>query len=62
MTFPVAPDLHGLGYEGLLLVGRVWDDSHFVANIGGLVDPGPEISRHRTVGIEGGMVRSASSV
>jgi hypothetical protein len=53
--FPVAHDLHGLGYEGLLLMGRVWDDSHFVANIGALVDPGAEISRHRTVGIEGGL-------
>ena len=53
--FPTARDLHGLGYEGLLLLGRVWDDSHFVVNIGGLLDPGPEIWRNRTVGIEGGL-------
>jgi len=53
--FPTARDLHGVGYEGLLLLGRVWDDSHFVVNIGGLLDPGPEIGRNRTLGIEGGI-------
>lgn len=52
---PVARDGHGLGYEGLLLLGKVWDDSHFVLNLGGLIDPGSEISRQRPVGIEGGI-------
>jgi hypothetical protein len=52
---PVARDAHGIGYEGLLLLGRVWDDSHFVVNLGGLVDPGSEISRQRPIAIEGGI-------
>jgi hypothetical protein len=53
---PVARDAHGVGYEGLLLVGRHWgSDSHLVLNVGGLVDPGAAIGAGRPAGIEGGI-------
>jgi hypothetical protein len=51
---PVANDAHGIGYEALLLAGRAWGDSHFVLNLGGLVDPGAAIGAQRPTGIEGG--------
>jgi hypothetical protein len=53
--FPMAKDLHGLGYEGLLLVGRASNRSHLVINLGGLVDPGTNISHNRAIGVEGGL-------
>jgi hypothetical protein len=53
---PVARDAYGIGYEGLLLVGRRWDgDSHVVLNLGGLVDPGTAVGSGRPIGIEGGV-------
>jgi hypothetical protein len=52
---PVANDAHGIGYEGLLLAGRTWGESHLVLNAGGLVDPGPQVSRGRPTAIEGGL-------
>jgi hypothetical protein len=52
---PVAPDAHGIGYEGLFLFGRTWGESHLVLNVGALVDPGAEVSRQRPAGIEGGI-------
>jgi len=51
----VANDAHGIGYEALLLGGYTWGESHFVLNLGGLVDPGPQISSQRPVAIEGGL-------
>jgi hypothetical protein len=53
---PIARDAHGMGYEGLVLVGRRWGrDSHLVLNLGGLVDPGAAIGSQRPAGIEGGI-------
>jgi hypothetical protein len=52
---PLANDAHGIGYEALLLFGRVWTESHFVINLGGLVDPGSAISGQRPTAIEGGI-------
>ncbi len=52
---PVANDAHGIGYEGLLLAGYTWGESHFVLNLGGLVDPGLQISSQRPEGVEGGL-------
>jgi hypothetical protein len=52
---PVAPEAHGIGYEGLVLAGFTWGESHLVFNVGGLVDPGAEISRKRPAGVEGGV-------
>ena len=42
---PVADDAHGVGYEALLLAGHTWGENHFVLNLGGLVDPGLQVSR-----------------
>jgi len=54
--FPTARDSHGVGYEGLILVGRHWgSDGHLVLNMGGLVDPGAAVASRRPVGVEGGV-------
>jgi hypothetical protein len=53
---PVARDAYGVGYEGLLLLGRHWgSDSHVVLNVGGLVDPGTAVGSGRPIGVEGGV-------
>ena len=52
---PVANGARGIGYEGLIIAGYTWGESHFVVNIGGLVDPGAQISSQRPEGIEGGL-------
>jgi hypothetical protein len=53
---PAARDAHGIGYEGLILVGRHWgNDSHLALNVGGLVDPGGAVAARRPVGLEGGL-------
>jgi hypothetical protein len=52
---PLANDAHGIGYEALLLVGRTWSESHLVLNVGGLVDPGGQISAQRPIAVEGGV-------
>ncbi len=52
---PVAPDAHGAGYEGLLLVSRAWGPSHLVLNAGALIDPGASTSSARPAGLEGGL-------
>jgi len=52
---PVARDAHGIGYEALALAGYTWAESHVVLNLGGLVDPGSQVSRGRPIGIEGGI-------
>jgi hypothetical protein len=52
---PVAPDAHGIGYEGLFLVGRTWGETHLVLNLGGFVDPGLQISPPRPVGLQAGL-------
>lgn len=53
--FPFAPDARGMGYEGLLLLGRTLHRAHLVLNAGGLVDPGAEVSAGRPTGVEGGL-------
>jgi hypothetical protein len=53
---PTGRESHGVGYEGLFLVGRRWGgDSHLVLNVGGLVDPGAAVGSGRPVGVEGGV-------
>jgi len=52
---PVTRAAHGIGYEALFLVGRTWDDSHVVLNVGGRVDPGGAIGGQRPIGLEGGL-------
>jgi len=52
---PTSRDSRGVGYEGLLLVGRHWGASHLVLNLGGLVDPGATVTRQRPTGLEGGV-------
>jgi hypothetical protein len=52
---PVASGAHGIGYEALLIAGYTWKESHFVLNLGGLVDPGPTVSTDRPRGVEAGL-------
>jgi hypothetical protein len=53
---PAAREAHGIGYEGLILVGRHWGgDNHLALNVGGLVDPGAAVGSGRPVGVEGGV-------
>ena len=52
---PVGTGTYGIGYEGLLLLGRTIRTTHLVLNVGGLVDPGAEVSRRRPIGVEMGL-------
>jgi hypothetical protein len=52
---PVANDAHGIGYGALLLAGHTWGESHLVLNLGGLIDPGTQVSRERPISVEGGL-------
>jgi hypothetical protein len=52
---PVAPDAHGVGFEGLLLLGHVEGRAHIVLNAGAFVDPHPDATAARPVGLEGGL-------
>jgi hypothetical protein len=52
---PVASGARGIGYEALLVAGYTWKESHFVLNLGGLVDPGPTVSTDRPQGVEAGL-------
>jgi hypothetical protein len=52
---PMASDAHGLGYEALVLVGRTIGATHLALNVGGLVDPGEQVSTGRPVGVESGL-------
>jgi hypothetical protein len=52
---PLSRDARGVGYEALLLVGRTMAPVHLVLNLGGLVDPGAEVSQKRPVGVVGGL-------
>jgi hypothetical protein len=52
---PVAPGSHGLGCEGLVLVGYMSGPLHTVVNLGGFVDPAPDAVSGRPIGIEGGL-------
>jgi hypothetical protein len=52
---PVAPGSHGLGGEGLVLIGLRRGQAHLVLNLGGFVDPTPTASSTRPRGLEGGL-------
>ncbi len=52
---PVAPGSHGVGFEGLVLVGHVLGRAHFVLNAGAFVDPSPAPGANRPIGIELGL-------
>jgi hypothetical protein len=52
---PLAKDARGVGYEALVLLGYGVSRTHFVLNLGGLVDPGVEVFRRRPAGIEIGL-------
>ena len=49
-----APGAHGTGFESLLLFGATWKTLQLIANLGGFLDPGADVSRHRPTGVEGG--------
>jgi hypothetical protein len=51
---PLAPDSHGVGVEGLALLGHVAGRLHVVLDVGGLVDPHTGSSA-RPVGAEAGV-------
>lgn len=52
---PVAPDAHGIGYEGIALLAYTRGQIHVIGNLGGFVDPGGAISSGRPAGIESGL-------
>jgi len=52
---PAAPGSHGVGFEGLVLVGHVVRRAHFVLNAGSFVDPSPAPGANRPIGIELGL-------
>jgi hypothetical protein len=52
---PVAPGAHGIGFEGLALLGYMFGPLHTVLNMGGFVDPAPDATSSRPIGIEGGL-------
>ncbi len=43
----VAPGARGAGFQALALLGRTMRRTHFVLNLGGLVEPGAEVSSGR---------------
>ena len=52
---PVASGSHGLGFEGLVLVGHVMGALHLVGSAGGFVDPRPHPTGGRPTGVETGL-------
>ena len=52
---PVAPGAHGLGVESLLLIGTALRRAHAVWNAGAFVDPDPDATPGRPVGLELGV-------
>ena len=52
---PVAPGAHGMGVEGLLLVGYLLGPLHTVLNVGAFADPAPDATSGRPLGIEAGL-------
>jgi hypothetical protein len=48
---PLSRDAVGAGYEALFLVGCTTGQVHLGLNLGGLIDPGAEVSRRRPVGV-----------
>jgi hypothetical protein len=52
---PIASGSHGLGVEGLLLIGYMLGPLHTVLNLGAFADPAPDASSGRPLGIEAGL-------
>jgi hypothetical protein len=52
---PVASGSHGVGFEGLALLGGSLRRLQLVLNIGGFVDPAPDALSGRPIGIETGV-------
>jgi hypothetical protein len=52
---PVASGSHGVGAEGLLLLGLRRGPAHLVVNLGAFVDPAPDAAAGRPRGLEGGL-------
>jgi hypothetical protein len=52
---PVASGSHGVGGEGLALIGFVLHRTHLVLNLGGFVDPHPDPQSGRPIGLEAGL-------
>jgi hypothetical protein len=52
---PVGAGAHGVGVEGLLLIGHTIGRTHLVLNAGGFADPHPDADSARPVGIELGL-------
>jgi hypothetical protein len=52
---PVAAGSHGVGVEGLALVGHLVGRTHLVLNTGAFVDPSPDPTSGRPVGLELGL-------
>jgi hypothetical protein len=51
---PIARQAQGLGLEGLFLLGLSYPRTHFIANVGGLIDPSVG-NASRPCGYEGGL-------
>ena len=52
---PVAPGSHGIGVEGLVLIGYMVGPLHTVTNLGAFVDPSPDATSGRPIGLEAGL-------
>ena len=52
---PVAAGSHGVGVESLLLLGYMYGRLHTVLNAGGFIDPAPDATSGRPIGIELGL-------
>jgi hypothetical protein len=52
---PIAVGSHGVGIEGLMLVGFMLGSLHSVLNLGGFVDPSPDATSGRPFGLESGV-------
>jgi hypothetical protein len=52
---PVASGAHGVGGEALALIGHAVHRTHLVMNLGAFVDPSPDDTSGRPVGLEAGL-------
>ncbi|HWA77568.1 MAG TPA: hypothetical protein VG937_34765 [Polyangiaceae bacterium] len=52
---PMASEAHGVGVEGLALLGLSLPKTHFVLSSGAFVDPAPDAASTRLVGLEAGL-------
>jgi hypothetical protein len=52
---PVAAKAHGVGIEGLALLGLATHSLHLALNLGGFVDPAPDATSGRPKGLEAGL-------